>query len=599
MAATRRLAAILAADVAGYSRLMGADEEGTHERLKAHLRQLIDPKIREHQGRVVKNTGDGMLAEFASVLDAVRCAAQIQRGMIDRDKDMPDINRIKFRIGVNLGDVIVEEHDIFGDGVNVAARLEALAEPGGICVSATVHDQVRDKLPYPFDDMGEQRLKNIARPVRVYAIDTASPRISLGSKTANPTPRISIIVLPFASLSPDPKQEYFADAITDDLTTDLSRIADSFVIARTTAFTYKGKAVDVRQVASDLGIRYVLGGSVRRMGEQVQVNVQLIDGESGSHVWAERFGTDLRELMVTQNEIVGRLARTLNTELVRDIGRRIDRERAADPDARDLVMRARVLAIQTLSVASNNRDVLRPATIDLLERALTLDPGSIDARIHLASLLTTDIADGFSSSVDRDEARAEQLIGEALERDPNRSLAHAVIGLLRRVQGRWAESQTELETAISLDQNNAWAISQLGRTLLIQGKPEAAIPLLEKAIRLDPRAPYAFTFYFSLGTCHLYLGRNDEAVDLYRQARALNSAFWYVHLFLAGALGLTGDIDEAKRAIADALKLKPEANSLARLREIAATQGYGSRQIQAGWEKTIYTGLRRAGYPEE
>ena len=256
MASTRRLAAILAADVAGYSRLMGADEEGTHERLRAHLRQLVEPKIGEHRGRIVKNTGDGLLAEFASVVDAVRCAAEVQRGMIDREPELPDDRRIKFRIGVNLGDVIAEGGDIFGDGVNVAARLEALAEPGGICISRTVRDHIRDKLAYQFEDTGEQNVKNIARPVRVYALrpeTIAALPISIPPPAASilqpaPAPRLSIVVLPFANLSDDPEQQYFADGITEDLTTDLSRIAGSFVISRNTAFSYRNKPVDTNQI---------------------------------------------------------------------------------------------------------------------------------------------------------------------------------------------------------------------------------------------------------------------------------------------------------------------------------------------------------------
>jgi adenylate cyclase len=344
MAATRRLAAILAADVAGYSRLMGVDEEGTHERLKAHLREFVDPKIKGHRGRIVKNTGDGMLAEFSSVVDAVRCAAEIQRAMVDRDADAAEDRRIKLRIGINLGDIIVDSDDIFGDGVNVAARLEALAEPGGICISRVVRDQIRDKLSYAFEDMGEQSIKNIARPVRVYAMSVAavaalSPiaaAAEVGTPVTSPTaPRLSIVVLPFTNLSSDPEQEYFADGITDDLTTDLSRISGSFVIARNTAFTYKGKSVDARQIGRELGVRYVLEGSVRRAGDQVRVNVQLISAESGAHLWADRFDTERANLAEAQDAITGRLARTLNLELVQAAARRIDQERAVDPDARD------------------------------------------------------------------------------------------------------------------------------------------------------------------------------------------------------------------------------------------------------------------------
>jgi adenylate cyclase len=404
-----------------------------------------------------------------------------------------------------------------------------------------------------------------------------------------------MVVLPFASLSSDPEQEYFADAITDDLTTDLSRIADSFVIARTTAFTYKGKAVDVRQVARELGVRYVLEGSVRRLAERVQVNVQLIDGETGSHVWADRFGTDLRDLTEAQSEITGRLARTLDAELVRDIGRRIEQERAADPNARDFVMRARALRMQTSDADGRARAII----FDLLERSLILDPDSVDARILMAHILAGYVADGVSNSIEQDKERAEKLIREALERDPNRSWARGVMGLVRRIQGRWAESQIEWETAIGIDPNDAWAIWQLGLIVLIQGQPEAAIPNFEKAIRLDPRAHNIFIAYNTLGRCHLFLGRIDEAVALIRKARALAPGIWDVHLNLAAALGLRGDIDEAKREIAEAVKLRPDANSIAGWRALSVTQGFGNPPYQALREKTISAGLRRAGFPEE
>jgi len=310
MASTRRLAAILAADVAGYSRLMGADEEGTHERLKAHFLELVDPKIAEHRGRTVKNTGDGMLAEFSSVVDAVRCAVEVQRGMIDREPELPEERQIRLRIGVNLGDVIVEEHDIFGDGVNVAARLEGLAQPGGICISRTVRDHIRDKLVYPFEEMGEQSVKNIARPVRVYGLrpeavaDLPAPSVPSPLSTSQPVvaPRLSIVVLPFANLSNDPEQQYFADGITEDVTTDLSRVAGLFVISRNTAFTYKNQPIDERRIGRELGVRYVLEGSVRRFDKHVRVNAQLIQAETNRHLWAERFDSDADDLFARSRD---------------------------------------------------------------------------------------------------------------------------------------------------------------------------------------------------------------------------------------------------------------------------------------------------------
>src|ERR1700746_3038206 len=324
MPPVRRLTAILAADVAGYSRLMGGDEEGTAERLKAHLRELVHPKIAEHRGRIVKNTGDGFLAEFASVVDAVRCAADVQRGMAERNAGTPPEKRIEFRVGINLGDVIAEQHDIFGDGVNVAARLEALAEPGGICVSRVVRDQVRSTLEFDFEDMGEQSVKNIARPVRVYALrhegtaGSTSARVS--PKVPGPpfiaAPRLSIVVLPFANLSDDREQQYFADGITEDLTTDLSRLWNVFVISRNTAFTYRNKSIDTKQIGRELRVRYVLEGSVRRSGNQIRINGQLIEAQTDAHLWADVFARDTIDLFVLQSEITGRLANALGVELI-------------------------------------------------------------------------------------------------------------------------------------------------------------------------------------------------------------------------------------------------------------------------------------------
>src|ERR1700722_16095443 len=323
MPAVRRLAAILAADVAGYSRLMGADEEGTHARLQAHRRELVDAKIGEHSGRIVKTTGDGILAEFGSVVDAVRCAAEVQRAMIDREAGMPENRRIRLRIGINLGDVIVEDDDIFGDGVNVAARLEALSDPGGLCISRMVRDQIRDKLAYAFEDLGEQNVKNIARPVRVYALrpkavaDLPTPSVVPAPPIFQPAvaPRLSIVVLPFANLSSDPEQQYFADGITEDVTTDLSRIAHMFVISRNTAFTYRNKPVDTKQIGRELGVRYVLEGRVRRSGNQVRVTAQLIDAETDTHLWAERFDGNTSDLFALQDEVTSRIAIALNLEL--------------------------------------------------------------------------------------------------------------------------------------------------------------------------------------------------------------------------------------------------------------------------------------------
>src|SRR5215469_14583807 len=653
MPAIRRLAAVLAADVVGYSRLMSVDEEGTHARFKAHCRQLVYPKIEEHRGRIVKNTGDGMLVEFPSVVDAVRCAVEIQRAMIDRNIGVPDDKRISFRIGINLGDVIVEPEDVYGDGVNLASRLEALAEPGGIRISRVVRDQIRDKLPYAFEDMGEENVKNIARPVRAYAMSVAavistplvptrprpsaarrnmiparlviagilvtlvgigfeawwvrphagwsmvSVQTSANSKSspaakgaaARPPPRLSIVVLPFTNLSNDPEQEYFADGITDDLTTDLTRITDSFVIARNTAFTYKGKAVDIKQIGNELGVRYALEGSVLRLGQQVQANVQLIDTETGAHTWAERFEVDRSDLPRAQDQIVARLARTLRLEIVEAATRRIEQEMPVNPEASDFVMRGWAWYYRPRSGAT-----LQEAQ-RLFERSLEIDPRSVDARIGLALVLVSSVGDGWSSSGQRDEAHAEQLLGEALERDANRSMAHYALGRLRRMQNRLPESQIELETAVALDRNNALAFLQLANTLMFTGQPEAAIPQFEKSIRLSPHDLSTYGSYTSLGVCYLFLGRVDEAIDILKKARAGNPRLYYVHLYLAGALGFRGDFDDARAVLTEAVKLKPMVNSLAAWR--ADRPWITNPPYWALLEKTFNVGLRRAGFPEE
>ena len=648
MTTTRRLAAILAADVAGYSRLIGADEQGTLTRLKAIRSELIDPQIAAHHGRIVKTTGDGLLVEFASTVDALCCASAVQAQMAERNAAVPPGNRIEWRIGIHQGDIAVEDGDIFGDGVNIAARLEGLAQPGGVCISARVQEDAAGKIDLAFEDLGEQQLKNIARPVHVYAIKPttgASPllgapkepararrfvtrqhafiaaaliavlgiasavwwalpqrgvptvAVSTGSPQSPPgsasvaVPRLSFVVLPFENLSRDPDQEYFADGITDDLTADLSRISGSFVIARNTAFTYKGKAVDVKQIGRELGVHYVIEGSVRRAGDQVQVNVQLIDAETGAHIWADRFDTDRTNLTEAQSEITGRLAQSLNVELVRDVGRRIEQEKEVNPAARDLVMRGWAEWYRPASMA-NRQEAQRT-----FEQALTLDPRSVDARIGLATVLVTIVASGWSSSIKEDEARAEQLLVDALGRDPNRSMAHYAMGLLRIVENRLAEAYTETEAAVALDHNNAWALFQYCQVLKYLGRPQEGIPYIENAIRLNPHDPNIAIFLRLLGECHLLLDHVDQAIDLIRKARAANPQLWFIHLYLAGALGLRGDLDEARAALSESLRLKPDISSFARLG--AAVPANANPDYQKLAEKTVNLGLRRAGFPDE
>ena len=595
MPPVRRLTAILAADVAGYSRLMGADEEGTHERLKAHQRELVNPKIEEHRGRIVKNTGDGFLTEFASVVDAVRCAVEIQRGMAERNAGTPPEKRIEFRVGINLGDVIAEGEDIFGDGVNVAARLEAISEPGGICISRVVRDQVRDRLDYTYDDLGEQSVKNIARPVRVYALKPAAiadlPAAGLRARPIlHPpvAPRLSIVVLPFANLSDDREQQYFADGITEDLTTDLSRIPHMFVISRNTAFTYRDKAVDTKQIGHELGIRYVLEGSVQRSGNRVRINAQLIDAETDKHLWTDRFDRDLGDFFALQNEITGRIANALNLELVG-----VEAARPTDhPGALDYIFRGR---------AAYNKGSSREAyaeAIDQYERALVLDPSSVEAQSLLAGALGGRVLDKLTDSAAADLERAKGLIERALATSPHDPLAHLAKGVLLRAQNRPEEAMPEFETVLASNPNSSQALHLLGWCKWKTGSIDEVIPLAEQAIRLNPRDPFIAFRYGRIGAVHLLQSRTDEAIVWLEKTRNANPGAQYNHAFLASAYGLKGELDRAGAELAEARRLfgDDRFSSIARLR---TTENWGVPKIRALVEATYFAGLRKAGVPEE
>ncbi len=643
MASTRRLAAILAADVAGYSRLMGADEEGTHERLRAHLRQLVDPKIAEHRGHVVKNTGDGLLAEFASVVDAMRCAAEVQRGMIDRQPEATDEKQIRFRIGVNLGDIIAEGGDIFGDGVNVAARLEALAEPGGICVSGVVRDQIRDKLAYPFEDRGEQSVKNIARPVRVYALrpeavaelpaagvpimaprrrrtavaaiaaaagaalviavgawwlwptPRSSPTPTVTAVAAAPTvisqpfvaPRLSIVVLPFANLSNDPGRQYFADGVTEDLTTDLSRIAGMFVIARNTAFTYRDKPIDAKQIGRELCVRYVLEGSVRRAGNQIRVNVQLIDAETGGHLWAERFDRDTGDLLALQNEITGRIAAALSLELVS-----AEAIRPTDhPEVLDYIFRGRATYNK-----GPGRDTSDEA-ISLFERALAVDSASVEALAGLAGALSERVMNALADSPAADLERANGLIAQALTIAPRSPLAHSAKAHWLKAQGRCEEAIPEYETLIALNRNSVSALANLGQCKIATGSMDDGIALEEQVLRLSPRDPFNGNRYGAIGWAHLLQSRTDEAIVWLEKGRNLSPNLAFTHARLASAYALKGELDRAAAELAEARRLSRDDrwSSIARLKAI----GSWGPKVRALVETTYFVGLRKAGVPEE
>ncbi|HEX3524925.1 MAG TPA: adenylate/guanylate cyclase domain-containing protein [Stellaceae bacterium] len=594
--ATRRLAAILAADVVGYSRLMGADEEGTHERFKAHLVELVNPTIREHRGRVVKTTGDGVLAEFASVVDAVRCAAEIQSAMADRDLDLAEERRLRFRIGVNLGDVIADGDDIYGDGVNIAARLEGLAASGGICVSGTVRDHIGDRLPYAFEDMGEQTVKNIARPVRVHALrpeGMAGLPTARGSPTASSSPpgaalRLSIIVLPFTNLSDDREQQYFADGITEDLTSDLSRLENMFVISRNTAFTYRNKPIDTKQIGRELCVRYVLEGSVRRSGNQLRVSAQLIDAATDAHLWTERFDRDTGDLFALQNEITSCLANALGVELIAAEAAR----RTEHPDALDYILRGRAARLRP-----NSRDVYAEA-IRLFEHALALDPQSVEAQSRLANVLASRVLNGMTDSAAADLAGAEGLVNQAMATSPRSAYAHLVKGDVLFAQHRWEEAVLEYETALASHRNMADALNELGWCKLFTGSIDEVIPLVEQSIRLSPRDRGIGSRYKLIGAVHLLQSRTDEAIVWLEKARSAVPAEPGCRSCLAAAYALRGETERAAAELAEARRLSNDDrfSSLARLKAVGHL---GVPKTRALFEATLFAGLRKAGMPEE
>ena len=629
----RRLTAILAADVAGYSRLMGMDEEGTLAQLKAHRRALVDPKITEHRGRIVKTTGDGMLVEFASVVDAVRCAVEVQRSMAERNAEVPHDKCIEFRVGIHQGDVIIEGGDIFGDGVNVAARLEGFAEPGGICVSGRVHEDVQGKLDICFEDAGEHQFKNIARPVHVLTLpaaavanlpafsrgrdssssplsgwriwasaalallfvlagiatwwlrgETADHRLSSPATTAETVPRLSILVLPFENLSHDPDQEYFADGITQDLTTDLSRIPDSFVIAVNTALTFKSKPVDVKQIGHELGVRYILEGSVQRTGDQVRVNAQLVDAQTGAHLWADRFDGDRSRLGQLQDEVTARLSRTLDVQLTEAESLRAERERPKNPDAVDLAMRG--WASLNHGRSRENYTEAR----DLFEAALRIDrqlPRALDglayALIHLVRV---------QWSVAPDQARADEVVATALQIRPNDAIAHMIKGYIFLYQKRFEDAIAAFEVAIANGRNLAEAYAIIGNTNTLRGHADEAFAPIETAIRLSPRDPLLNIWLFYIGHAYTHLGQDLKAIEWCRKSVTVKP-FWVAYVDLVSAYAWTGQKEQAQSAMRELLKLMPGYTVTK-----WATADWSDNPVFLQQYARIVEGLRKAGLPE-
>ncbi|MCH8001379.1 MAG: adenylate/guanylate cyclase domain-containing protein [Proteobacteria bacterium] len=581
----RRLAAILAADVVGYTRLMGADEAGTLARLKALRGEVIDPEIAAHNGRLVKLMGDGALVEFASVVDAVACAVAIQREMAARDEDMPEDRRITFRIGINLGDVIVDGDDIYGDGVNIAARLEGLAEPGGICVSRTVFNHVKGKVDFGFDDLGEQEVKNIPEPVRIFKVLLDAPA---AEHTAAPAPaakrsvrwpltaaglvalvivaglalwqrpwepreepasveamafplpdRPSIAVLPFINMSDDPNQDYFADGMTEDLITDLSKLSGLFVIARNSSFSYKGQQVKVRQVAEELGVRYVLEGSVRRAGDQVRINAQLIDATTGGHLWAERYDGTLDDVFALQDRVTRKIVAALAVQLTAGEQERVARKETDNAEAYDAFLQGWQHYLR------QNPENFRKA-ISYFEKAVELDPQYARAYAALAATYAQVWKRYWHAKVGLRYLHdprflAEEFLEQALL-DPT-PLAHQVAAGMLSQQGRHEEAIAEAERAISLDPNDADGYIALASALSLAGRPEEAHRLVQRAMRLNPHYPPSYLY--ELGITEFSMERFEKAVESLERASALNpDDRWSLRLLLA-TYGLLGRKEEA------------------------------------------------------
>ena len=564
MGETRKLAAILVSDVVGYSRLAGADEDRTLARLRALRSDLIDPTIAVHHGRVVKRTGDGAIVEFRSVVDAVNCAIEVQRAMVERNAGVALDKRIEFRIGIHLGDVVEEsDGDLMGDGVNIAARLERIAEPGGVCLSEDAYRQVREKLKHEFVDLGEKALKNIARPIGVFALmpgsvgTSHSPAVSAPNKRR--PPHLSIVVLPFVNMSGDPEREYFVDGVTESLTTDLSRIRGSFVIGRNTAFTYKGKHVDLKQIGRELNVRYALEGSVQRAGSRMRVSVQLIDAESGNHLWAERFDKSLSDHFDMQDEIVARLAGTLNAQLVAAEARRA--EQTPNPDSMDLYFQGQAWFNKgvTLDTVAQARSFFR-------SRACR-QSDNVEALIGSAS---ADMLDGAFFSVADPRAAfaaAEAKLTKALSSVPDHARGHMTVGMVYMFAKRATEGIAECEHALELDRNLATAHSYIGFGKISIGRGQETESHIGEALRLCPRDTLAYIWMAYAGGAKNCLGSYEEAVAWYRRAIEANRNYPTAYFWLAAALTQLGRLDEAHSAVKAGLALNP-AFSISRSRPL-------------------------------
>jgi adenylate cyclase len=590
MASTRRLAAILAADAAGYSRLMGADEEGTLAAILALRRELIEPKITEHHGRIVKTTGDGILIEFQSVVDAVRCAFEVQHAIAVRNANVPAEKRIELRVGIHHGDIIVEDGDIFGDGVNVAARLEGLAEPGGICVSRMVRDEVRDKLDATFDDLGEQSLKNIARPVRVFRIRVAGQAASTaGIELAAPAIMLglpdkpSLAVLPFQNMSGDPEQEYFADGMVEEITAALSRVRDFFVIARNSAFSYKGRAVPAQQVSRELGVRYLIEGSVRRAGDRVRITAQLIDGPSGNHLWADRYDGAVNDIFDLQDRITESVVGAIQPSIRSAEIERSRRKRPESLDAYDFVLRA-YPSVWSLERTANIE------ALKLLNEAIAIEPEyplalSLAAWCHAQQVVYNWAADPVSARTE--VLRLAQMAVAAGDEDPT---ILTVLGAAYTIVGGHGIAGRLLEKALALDPNSAWAWNRSGWLQSYLDCPEVSIEHFKRALRLSPFDPMNFNVFFGISGAHFVAERYRDAA-LWAEKALLDrpSAIW-IYRNLVAVYALLGREADARAGLALLLNEYPDLT----VSKVLSALVYSPPTLGR-----IAEGLRKAGMPEE
>jgi TolB-like protein/Tfp pilus assembly protein PilF len=557
----RKIAAILVADIVGFSRLAGVDEERTLARLRALRSDLIDPTIALHNGRLVKRTGDGAVVEFRSVVEAVRSAIEVQTGIAERNAGLPADKRIEVRVGIHLGDIVEEaDGDLMGDGVNIASRLEGMAKPGGICLSQAAYEQVRDRVEEEFDDLGEQSLKNIARPMRIYALKsvarpTAPPA---GSERAGPPPRFSIVVLPFANIGGDPEQECFVDGVTESLTTDLSRMQNTFVVGRSTAFTYKGKPIDAKSLGRELNVRYVLEGSVQRRGDRIRVNVQLVDADSGNHLWAERFDKPVADFFDMQDEIVARLANELGS-----------------------VWFSRGITPENLAQARG-----------FCERALALDQNNEMALVMTAFVDFYVATNFFSEDRTARLAAAEAAAIKALSLAPQYALAHHCLGVILGFTDGAEEGIAECQRALAIDRNLAGAHATIGFLKVLVGRAEETEAHVQEALRLSPRDTYAFEWLKFVGIAKCVLGRYDEGVVWLRRSIETNRNNPTSRLFLAAALAALGRLEEARAVARAALTLNPQY-TIAGARDILLSAKSYLVEVERMLE-----GLRKAGVPE-